>query len=1007
MDKYKLGKNGEYGVIDFPKLQDRLFNEGIEITNKNILSSIFNLLNTNNEGDSKNKLDNDELSQLVNIIKNIAGDDNIITADEVQKFDLFVNNQNQNIKEDFFNFLGEISETLENTSESKASPLDGALKSLTNLYNKTIRPINVAWKNLKSEASEQAQVRRDQIALEYLCVLEQELQNVKLVYQSESAQFGWTGDVANFVKDIFGSDNTEENVEAALKQYEKIVSDLKLAYIGEYTDSSGKSLTFEELFEQKFGKKFDYENCKKLKAAESKYNTAYVLVLMETMAKFYTQDETLRDPAKEYNILKAEIMGCGRKDMLAQAEGLARAGNYKDAIIILQKEKARLEENGTVNFIKEDSIKMAFFSLFSYFNKLCNFYGYKITESSEELLVEIEKLKTEGNYKKALVLIQQCFVNEAEYLATIKESILPDGTTLDDLKKAKEDVFNKVYGSTNNLMRTVRDYISSQETGTAFVKGGVVTLATITTVATAGTTSTFSAAAVGAVTTAGTSALVEVTDRKTNGIDDNLELSTDNLHEILKNAAIDGGMFAVTAGLMKFVPGVPKGEAVKVAKAYTKAFAAEAGIDASVGIVGDYAKNGEITSEGVAYNLMISVTANLGLKGVGAGYNKTKNIISNNKLTKDAATISNPRISADGVIKDVKTTTTVRAVAAIRAAHADVIGLEGKPFLLNGSIDDIINLYKKNCPDITKDEIDNIKKCLTYLRSDEVEFDYIKMIIGVVDDFDLGVLAKTSEKLNKNIKTINEIDYKKYLSKGKNIVDMTDAELKLYYEQVIPFLKEQELDYLIEQAHRLQKGEPKFLGTQEEYNLLKGLRAKEEISNLLNGVIRSEFDYNVHPKANIPLVTKELTDVQNRQLSSWRWSSSPHRAHLDPVFDDVAMTLQDDVFLYRGLRVVHGYNDHLQYFNNIKPGAIIDNSNRYISTAQDISSAYSYSKQVDGAFGQQYVLKIKVPQGSKCIDHRISDSGFDEITLPPNKLKVISVDYCTGIVECEYISLND
>ena len=145
-----------------------------------------------------------------------------------------------------------------------------------------------------------------------------------------------------------------------------------------------------------------------------------------------------------------------------------------------------------------------------------------------------------------------------------------------------------------------------------------------------------------------------------------------------------------------------------------------------------------------------------------------------------------------------------------------------------------------------------------------------------------------------------------------------------------------------------------------------------------------------------------MTDKQKRLLREWVQFGNKKKQSLDEVFDDLGTVLDHDVYLYRGVCVRPDLNASKQcnFLNSIVEGGIIDNGTNYNATATNINKSYDFS----GGFGQYYVLKIKVPKGTKVMDMRhYYKSGFDEIVLPPCKYKVNHIDYATGIVDCDFI----
>ena len=87
-DKFSLGKNNQYGEIDFSKLRSGITKDDLEITNDDVLCSIFDSVNSDNTGDSANKLDRNELNNFIQIIRQLCGKDNNLSSSEAKKYEI-------------------------------------------------------------------------------------------------------------------------------------------------------------------------------------------------------------------------------------------------------------------------------------------------------------------------------------------------------------------------------------------------------------------------------------------------------------------------------------------------------------------------------------------------------------------------------------------------------------------------------------------------------------------------------------------------------------------------------------------------------------------------------------------------------------------------------------------------------------------------------------------------------------------------------------------------------
>ena len=326
------------------------------------------------------------------------------------------------------------------------------------------------------------------------------------------------------------------------------------------------------------------------------------------------------------------------------------------------------------------------------------------------------------------------------------------------------------------------------------------------------------------------------------------------------------------------------------------------------------------------------------------------------------------------------------------------------------STESFLRFYKTILPDISDKDLNELSQNIDYIKNSE-KLNIFDIYTGDADfnfTFVRGHVTKLNEALqSKGVKLINPAQYEQMVSMGKDVTKMSDLEIRQYYSSLIPFVNKKELNCLVDQIHRIQNNESRYLNTPEEREILRTLKAKQQFGFLLKGMfMRGGFvDVSKYPKSNIPFVKKELTDIQRAQLSGWTWSGA-HPVRIEGLFEDLAITISNDTYLYRGISMNQNDKKVVDYFNNIKVGSIIDNSKRYMSAAQNVETTFAYSTAQSSGFNQHYFLKIKVPKGTKVIDNRISQGmSFDEVILPPNKLKVTSIDYNTGVVECEYVAI--
>ena len=300
----------------------------------------------------------------------------------------------------------------------------------------------------------------------------------------------------------------------------------------------------------------------------------------------------------------------------------------------------------------------------------------------------------------------------------------------------------------------------------------------------------------------------------------------------------------------------------------------------------------------------------------------------------------------------------------------------------------------------------NLSKILSTLKKCKSFEAFKSLMTDIVHELKLIKSKQTKTSITpKAVKTQSQL-IQEY-SNGKNLIDMTEKELVSYYKKLIPNINKEELKCLIDQIHRVKRGEPRYLNTEDERTLLKNINnkfLKNQKKNGING--RLKYNENENKVADIPFKQKELTEFQKNQLNGWY--SKGETECLKPIFNDLCTQLEQDVYVYRCVTVrSDGLNISKQcnFLNSIKEGSLINNGDKYTSTAKNINNVLDYST----TFGQSYVLKIKIPKGTKVLDMRHRSSlvagrkSADEIVIPPCSYKVNKIDYTTGIVDCDFI----
>lgn len=263
---------------------------------------------------------------------------------------------------------------------------------------------------------------------------------------------------------------------------------------------------------------------------------------------------------------------------------------------------------------------------------------------------------------------------------------------------------------------------------------------------------------------------------------------------------------------------------------------------------------------------------------------------------------------------------------------------------------------------------------------------------------------------------IKEVEYKDGVWNIKADLVQDGANLTSSYinsvKTKIPNLTEAELRFLEEQMERVSRGEDRWLGTEEEFDILENIFKKYADAK------GRDKDYawraENFERTRIPFEKQEITDLEKILLNGWYkygmglLGNPDNQADFANLFDRLGTVLEEDVSLYRciTLRADGGVNlDQVKFLNTVKEGAIIDNTGRYTSTASHPNGALNYGT----TFGQSYTLKINVPAGTKILDMtHCKDYMIDEYILPKDaNYRVIKIDYETGIVECELILPNE
>ena len=124
-----------------------------------------------------------------------------------------------------------------------------------------------------------------------------------------------------------------------------------------------------------------------------------------------------------------------------------------------------------------------------------------------------------------------------------------------------------------------------------------------------------------------------------------------------------------------------------------------------------------------------------------------------------------------------------------------------------------------------------------------------------------------------------------------------------------------------------------------------------------------------------------------------------------------APPLADDAVVYRGIKTKVWYEPErkLPIADKIKKDAIIEDPS-FVSTARKDSDLLTNFNPVENpAIGCEdnpigYMMRIKLPKGSKVIDCGRGGIYHDEIILPRNsKIRINDIDEANHILDCEYL----
>ena len=115
-ESFTLGKKENLGNIDFSKVKNGLSKKDLGIEEGSVLSSIFDSIDTNQEGVSKGKLDKHELAAFIQTVKKLAKKDNILSEKEAGRFKINGEKVDKSGKE-LLDFLTRLAKTTDDIEE--------------------------------------------------------------------------------------------------------------------------------------------------------------------------------------------------------------------------------------------------------------------------------------------------------------------------------------------------------------------------------------------------------------------------------------------------------------------------------------------------------------------------------------------------------------------------------------------------------------------------------------------------------------------------------------------------------------------------------------------------------------------------------------------------------------------------------------------------------------------------------------------------------------------------
>ena len=370
------------------------------------------------------------------------------------------------------------------------------------------------------------------------------------ILENQLKKDGWCADLYEGLKWCVGSDNLDENVKADIAEFNSYIS--KLA---EAEKTKGED-AFKAEFRKLFGVDFDPNLVHGYKKLESDYTTAVALTsgLEKFNRDFDYKGIDNSDGTHDYSGIYYDKLRNKLGGYIENAQGLDKGSGSR----IIEQQVIERMQNDKKNFSQATE-----------------------AEKNKYLIDIISDIRTG-------------IENEIKNYT--------NGQSLDKMKNDLQYARTAVFGNKGDLANRVGNYVESQATGGAITGAAVKAVgAIVLTVATGGTAGGLVVASLG---TAAISTTVDMSDRITSDV----PMTDDEIKNILKNAAIDGGTVFLGGKLTQAA------SLLKSTNSFVQAggqFTANVAGDAAIAAGAEYLQTGEITIEGVTFQAVFSAAGNL------------------------------------------------------------------------------------------------------------------------------------------------------------------------------------------------------------------------------------------------------------------------------------------------------------------------------------------------------------------------------------------------------------